>query len=135
MDTSRGTVLLVDDDDDFLAMGARALRAAGFSVHEAGDREEAFRCLDGLRPDVIVSDLMMGSLDDGFALARDIKHDARFTSVPVLIITSASHTRGFDFRPRSGADLNAMHADAFLEKPVVPSCLVEAVAKLAAAKR
>jgi len=135
MRKERRTVLLVDDDVDFLAIGERALNAVGFSVLTASGRDEAMARLEAEMPDVIVSDLMMGSLDEGFAFARELKSDTRYASIPVVIVTSVSRAMGFDFTPRSDADLSAMGADAFLEKPVTPSTLARTVADLAAAAR
>jgi hypothetical protein len=40
--------------------------------------------------------------------------------------------KGFDFRPRSPADLAAMHADAFFDKPVDPAALLAKVEELLA---
>ena len=125
-------VLLVDDDEDFLDVNAQALRAAGYDVLCASDSAEALAHLEARRPAVIVTDLMMDALDAGFSLARKLKEDPAYRAIRVLVVTSASSRMGFDFAPRSDAELEAMNADAFLQKPVRPAALVEKVSALAA---
>jgi CheY-like chemotaxis protein len=73
---------------------------------------------------------MMQSLDSGFTLAKAIKTDPRFSAIPVIIVTAVASQKGFDFRPRSAADLAAMHADAFFDKPVSPGALIAKVEEL-----
>ena len=50
--------------------------------------------------------------------------------MPVILVTAVSVQRGFDFRPRGAADLAAMHADAYFDKPVDPAALTAKVAEL-----
>jgi hypothetical protein len=50
--------------------------------------------------------------------------------VPVILVTAASSQRGFDFRPQSREDLEAMKVDAFFDKPVDPAVLVAKVKEL-----
>ena len=123
-------ILLVDDDDDFLAINRHLLEPAGYRVRCASGPDEAWNRIAEERPDLIITDLMMSNLDSGFSFAKRIKQDERCAAVPVIIITGVSSQAGFDFRPRSPADLAAMGADAFLEKPVQPKALLSRVAEL-----
>lgn len=123
-------VLMVDDDADFLEINRHILEPAGYRVRCAASPGEAWECLARERPDLIITDLMMSNLDSGFSLARQLKQDVRYAAVPLIIITGVTSQAGFDFRPRSAADLAAMGADAFLEKPVQSRALLERVAAL-----
>ena len=53
------------------------------------------------KPDLVITDLMMTSLDSGFLFARAIKEDPRYADIPVIIATSVSSALGLDFRPRT----------------------------------
>jgi CheY-like chemotaxis protein len=78
----------------------------------------------------VVTDLMMKALDSGFSFARTLKSDPRFATIPVVIVTAVSSQKGFDFHPKSPADLKAMNADAFFDKPVSPEALLAKVKEL-----
>lgn len=123
-------ILLVDDDTDFLEINRHVLEPAGYRTCCATSPNEALECIAQERPDLVITDLMMSNLDSGFSLARRLKQDERCAAVPVIIVTGVSSQAGFDFRPRSEADLAAMGADAFLEKPVQPKVLLSRVATL-----
>ena len=78
----------------------------------------------------MVTDLMMKALDSGFTFARALKADPRTAALPVIIVSAVSSQKGFDFRPRTDADLAAMGADAFFDKPVAPAALLAKVKEL-----
>jgi two-component system response regulator GlrR len=122
------SILLVDDDRDFLEMNRGVLEARGYRVRCAGDPRAALVAADAERPDLVVTDLMMDRLDAGFSLARAVKE--RHPGVPVILVTAVSVQRGYDFRPRGGVDLAAMHADAYFDKPVDPAALTAKIAEL-----
>ncbi len=62
--TGRGVVLLVEDEDAVRAFGERALTSRGYEVVCAFDGQEALRrIVSGLKPDVVVSDVMMPNMD------------------------------------------------------------------------
>ena len=62
------TVLLVDDDVDFIAQNRRALETAGFRVVEAHDGDEGFKVAQATPPDVIIVDVMMRTAHEGFEI-------------------------------------------------------------------
>lgn len=127
-------ILLVDDDPDFLDMTCHVLEAAGYRVATAPNPQAALDLLGRETPGLVVTDLMMTGLDSGFSLARQIKADPRLRGVPVIVATAIASRLGLDFAPRTSEDLSAMHADAFLEKPVLPADLLAAVHKLLAGR-
>ncbi len=127
---STRTILLVDDDHDFLEMTSHVLEAAGYRVVCTSDPAQALQLVAAERPALVVSDLMMKALDSGFSLARAIKADERLRTIPVILVTAIASRLGYDFTPRTPADLAAMGADAFFEKPVAPARLLAEVQRL-----
>jgi len=123
-------ILLVDDDYDFLEIHRIHLERAGYRVVTAADPERALQRMAEEKPDLIITDLMMTTLDSGFSLARAIKEDARYADIPVIIATSVSSALGLDFRPRSADEQAKMHADAYFDKPLDLPKLLETVAQL-----
>jgi len=123
-------ILLVDDDRDFLEMNRGILEAQGFRVDCYTDADQAWERMKGQVPDLVITDLMMKSLDSGFSLARKIKSDPRFADVPVIIVTAVASKRGFDFNPQSGKELEVMGCEAYFDKPVSPELLIAKVKEL-----
>ena len=128
------TILLVDDDKDFLELERRILESRGYNVVCFSDTRAALAALGAVgqpvKPALVVTDLMMTSLDSGFTFARALKADPRTAGLPVIIVSAVSSQKGFDFKPRTAADLDAMGADAFFDKPVVPEALLDKVKEL-----
>jgi putative two-component system response regulator len=91
--SSRGSLLIVDDDEGVRGLLARMLRVTGHSVAEAGSAEEAAEKLTRSTPDLILLDLQLpGKSGQEFLL--EIRADARFRLTPVVMITgAATHAR------------------------------------------
>jgi len=129
-------IVLVDDDRDFLEMNASVLASRGYAVRCFSDPQDALAAIrsgePGSMPSLVITDLMMKALDSGFSFARSLRADPRFAGVPAIIVSAVSSQKGFDFHPRTAADLAAMHADAFFDKPVDPAALLAKVEELLA---
>ena len=128
--TQAPLILVVDDDQDFLQMTRDALEAGGYRVACAHDADAALKVVLADRPALVITDLMMQSMGEGFSLSRRIKGSAGCADVPVIIVTAAGRRLGYDFVPRQPQDLVAMRADAFFEKPVPCEALLAKVGDL-----
>jgi DNA-binding response OmpR family regulator len=125
-------IMMVDDDLDFLDMNRAVLQGKGYKVLCFSDAHTAFEEMGRARPHLVVTDLVMKTLDSGFSLARQIRGDERFNEVPIIIVTAIGSRQGFDFNPRTPEELAAMRADAYFDKPVDPDVLVAKVEELLA---
>jgi CheY-like chemotaxis protein len=91
------TLLIVDDDDFGRETLGRILEAAGYSVLRAASGGEALRRLrHGPRPDLIVLDLLMPSVD-GWQVVRQQQRDPRLAPIPVVVVSAVD-----DALPRAG---------------------------------
>jgi CheY-like chemotaxis protein len=126
------TIVVVDDDRDFLELERSILVSAGYGVACYDDPQAALAAMaaPGGKPSLVITDLMMKALDAGFTFAKAVKGDPRFAEVPVIIVSAVASQKGFDFRPASAEDLAAMHANAFFDKPVAPAALLAKVKEL-----
>jgi len=124
------TILLLDDDVDFVAIGECVLRRGGYNVVCCHDTASAMGLLATQKVDLVITDLIMGSLDAGLAFAKEVRHDVRTKAIPILILTSVTSQKGYDLRPRNKEDLAAMNVDAYLDKPAKPQALLAKVAEL-----
>jgi len=110
------TVLIVDDDIDFLAQQKLQLEAAGFKVVSAESQTQAQKVIEDLHPDIAVLDLMMEHCDGGFALCYKIKK--MYPDVPVIIVTGVTSETSLSFDAATAEERSWVKADALLPKPI-----------------
>ena len=110
------------------------LERAGYRVTTAAEPQQALKKMAEEQPDLVISDLMMTSLDSGFSFARTVKEDMRYGDVPVILATSVSSTVGLDFRPRTAEETAQMKVDAYFDKPLAPDKLLAKISELLAAR-
>jgi two-component system sensor histidine kinase/response regulator len=82
-------ILLVDDEDTFLSIAARALRSNGYEVVEAPDGLEAWALAQWTRFDLVITDNRMPHLSGAELVARLRE---RQPTLPILRL-SGSHDR------------------------------------------
>ncbi|HNS96211.1 MAG TPA: response regulator [Polyangiaceae bacterium] len=125
-------VYLVDDDVDYCEVNRTVLESAGYRAVCFPGPKEALLEAERNPPDLIITDMMMGSLDDGLRLSRSLRDHASLCHIPVLLVTGLVRELGLDIVPRDSQDLEALNASAFLEKPTSPSRLLQEVRRLLA---
>jgi CheY-like chemotaxis protein len=116
MERKTGTILIVDDDPDFLEQMRMQVSAMGYRVLSADGRARAEEILAGERPDLAILDLMMENVDDGFVLSHRIKKIT--PPIPVILVTAVKSETGMDFDLTSGDERPWIRADAILSKPI-----------------
>ena len=83
------SVLIVDDDEALRETMAEALGDEGFTVACSAHGLDALKLLrSGLRPDVILLDLMMPVMD-GWSFREQQSRDPALASIPVVVVTAA----------------------------------------------
>ena len=81
-------ILVIDDEPGITELLSDILESYGHPVLVAGDAEEALNILQLQRPDVVLVDIMMPSVD-GLSLALALRHHPVARAVP-LVAMSAS---------------------------------------------
>lgn len=119
-------ILVVDDNRDLVWLIKETL-SSEYAVREAFNAEEALALMDQQTPDLIITDIMMPSMD-GFALISRIKSD-KFTRHIPLIVVSAKVSES---EQAEGLDLGA---DVYLTKPFSSVVLHSVVNRLMANKK
>lgn len=126
--TDKKTVLLVDDDVDFMAQQKMMLEASGYGVVTAASQREAEKIIEGTRPDVAIVDLMMENMDAGFVLCYHIKK--RYPATPVILVTAVTSETGLEFDASTEEERLWLKADAVLAKPVRAEQLLREIERL-----
>lgn len=79
-------VLLIDDNDDFRFYIKDNLRFS-YIIHEANNGMRGWEQVLTLKPDLVVTDIMMPGMS-GLELCAKIKSDKRFAHIPVILLTA-----------------------------------------------
>lgn len=112
----RGTIFIVDDDQQLRETLVALLVAEGFVVHSAGDGASALQLFAQATPDLIVVDLLMPGMH-GQTFVQKVR-GIETRHIPIIIMTAL----------RGWAQQKASGADAFLEKPFDLDTLLGAIA-------
>jgi CheY-like chemotaxis protein len=89
--TSAGRALLVDDDEVVRRGVRQALEPIGWKVTEAENGQVAVGSLVAARPDVIILDLLMPTMD-GFEFLDELRGRPDWQDIPVVVITAKDLT-------------------------------------------
>ena len=118
----KATILVVDDDLVFVEAVSAVLESR-FRVRTAANGTEALARIAEERPDAILLDVMMDHLSEGFELARRLKEDPATSQIAVIMLTAVDEVYNF----RMEVEESYVPHDAYLEKPVEPERLLEAI--------
>lgn len=98
---SHARILVVDDEPKLVRLVREVLTATGFEVVSTGNGESAIEMAALEQPDLILLDIVLSGVTDGYAVARRVRE---FSDVPIIMLTAKAREsdllRGFD----SGAD-------------------------------
>ena len=105
----QGRILIIDDDPDITEAMTVVLENKGYEVRSARDGNEGMERLKEARPDLIILDVMMRTSQEGFEFSREIKHNAQFKDIPILMLTAVKEKKGLDFKsePATGTRILA----------------------------
>jgi two-component system response regulator MprA len=102
--TERKTRLLVVDDEqaivDFIKLG---MRYEGFQVEHASDGYIAIDLAQRVRPDVIILDVMLPTMD-GLEVCRRLRESEATANIPILMLTAKDEVRDRVTGLEAGAD-------------------------------
>jgi chemosensory pili system protein ChpA (sensor histidine kinase/response regulator) len=121
-DRSGLCVMVVDDSVTVRKVTSRLLERQGFEVLLAKDGVEAVAQLQERRPDVMLLDIEMPRMD-GFEVAQHVRHDERYSALPIIMISSRTGQKHRDRATQIGVD-------RFLGKPFQESDLLASIQEL-----
>jgi len=111
--TTKGKVLIIDDDPDLCAALHAALAADGFVVYTAGDGSLGLEMMREEKPDLVFLDIIMRGPVEGVWVSEEIYADPQLRQVPVVMLTSIVDSEYAGYFPTD----RPLCADMFLDKP------------------
>lgn len=126
-------ILIIDDDPDIVEAMRVVLESRSHKVTSAKSGAEGLKKIKLEKPDLVILDVMMETMDKGFEVARVIKNDRDTGGIPILMLTAIKDKIGMDFKKEAG-DEAWLPVDDYVEKPLKPQELLEKVERLLKAK-
>lgn len=112
---SKPHILVIEDEEDILALIQYNLIKAGYRVDCVTSGEEGLARAAALHPDLVILDLMLPGIN-GFEVCRRLRADSGTASLPVIMLTA----KGEDADIVAGLEIGA---DDYLPKPFSPQVL------------
>ena len=113
-------ILVIDDDEDVIALLRHHLTDAGYEVVYALSGVEGLAIAVRDVPDLIISDVRMPEFD-GFGLLAALRANSPTRAMPIVFLTILDDSESLTRAMRLGVD-------AYLHKPVQRNALLETVA-------
>jgi len=132
MENAKAKILMIDDDPDFKAAVTRILQSSYYEVVTAANVTEGRKKILEEKPDLILLDIMMDSLFDGFALCHAIKTEKELSAAkdtPVIHVSAVKEKTGARFQFQGG-DEGLKCPDDYLDKPVKAEELIARIEAL-----
>jgi len=121
------TVLIIDDDPDYVVAVSALLTSAGYEVHSAPDGTAGLREARALVPDLVLLDVMMTERTEGLTTLQQIRAVPELATTRVAVISSLyAELPILQVSPDAGG----VAADLCLPKPVDPARLLAEAARL-----
>jgi Lrp/AsnC family transcriptional regulator, regulator for asnA, asnC and gidA len=120
------SILVADDDPDFVEVLRLALGAEGFRVTSASNGEEALALMRVNKPDLVILDVMMQGMLDGLRTAKEMRTDGDLRAIPILMVSSITDSAFAALLPKE----ESLPVDNFLVKPVDMSLLLAETRRL-----
>ena len=128
----KAKILVIDDDPDFVKVVSMMLESGPYTVVTAKDPQEGKEKLFAEKPDLILLDIMMDSLFDGYSLCNDIKTSQEyeeFREVPIIFCSAVKEIAGSRFN--FGTEQQSLTGpDDYIDKPVQSEDLFARIEKL-----
>ncbi len=115
------TILIIDDDPDIRSAIRIVLEAAGFSVGEASSGKDGLAVALKIRPDAVIVDLMMETVDAGSRLSQALKQQGY--AGPIYLLSAAGDSVRFNL------DARELGLAGIFQKPIDHGILVTTLRK------
>ena len=125
-------ILIIDDDEDFRISIRTLLESHNYHVVEAESGKQGLKKIKTEKPDLIVLDIMMETIDEGYLLNQLIKFQKEYEdykNMPILMVSSIQQDPLSRF-PKAMGEVEMITPDYYLTKPVDIPIFLEMVKEL-----
>lgn len=116
-------ILIIEDDDFFRGLIAKKLLFEEFDVYMASNGEEGLAKVKEQKPDLVLLDMLLPSMD-GFEVLAKIKEDSVLATTVVIIASNLVEKEDIDRAMKMGA------IDYMIKSQYTPEMIIEKVKKV-----
>jgi len=113
-------ILIVEDEGISRTLLMATLEKAGYQVFQAKDGEDAFSVAKAVRPELIISDVVMPEMD-GSRLIKRVRQSEFGKKIPFIILTAHNQMQGY---------FELMDVEDFITKPFDPEDLISRIERV-----
>ena len=117
---SAKTILIIEDDEQFLGFVSELLTSEGFEILKAENGKEGIALLEDNQPDLILTDLLMPE-KDGVRVISEVR--SKFSHIPVVAMSGGQSV----FSPVFLEAASSLGASETLTKPFTEEELLETI--------
>jgi DNA-binding response OmpR family regulator len=117
---NQARLLIVEDQLDIRKLIRLTLDIGDYELHEAENGESGWHMVRALRPNLVLLDVMMPGMLDGYQVCRKIKDEPGLAGTVVILLTARGQQADIEAGRAAGAD-------AYLIKPFSPLELIDTV--------
>ncbi|PKN67884.1 MAG: response regulator [Deltaproteobacteria bacterium HGW-Deltaproteobacteria-15] len=121
-------ILMIDDDRDLVQSIRIVLESRNYTVRSAFSGKDGYARIQEKTPNLIILDVMMATDTEGFDLAYKLRHDPRYQSIPIIMVTAFPKKMAEEGPDKFQHILGeSWPVSQFIEKPVDPELLLSSV--------
>lgn len=121
MSQQKATILLVEDNPAISQLVSFKLKKNGFDFHHRANGKEGFEALQELKPDLVILDVMLPSMN-GFEILLQLRLNEELGDTKVIMLTSKNRVgdleKGFSLK-----------VEDYIAKPFKPAELIMRIEK------
>lgn len=125
-------ILIIDDDEDFRISIRTLLQSQKYDTVEADSGKQGLEKIKTEKPDLILLDIMMETMEEGYLLNQVIKFQKQYEDykdVPILMVSSIQEDPLSRF-PAAAGQVDMITPDYYFSKPVDIPKILETIKKL-----
>ena len=119
--TSTKKTLIIADDEPTIRLLVSSILGKSYNMLTAADGQEVLDTVSQNKPDLILMDIMMPTMD-GYSACASLKKDPRTADIPVVMLTGVGHELNKVLAEQMGAD-------GYITKPFTSEELKDTVKK------
>ena len=121
-------ILIIDDDRDLVNTIRIILESNEYAVRSAYNGKEGYGKVEEKIPDLILLDVMMATVTEGFDLAYKLQNNPKYKEIPIVMLTSFPQKMAEEGPEKFQHILGeTWPVSRFCEKPIDPEKLISII--------
>ncbi len=96
-------ILIIEDETMLQEALISKMTSEGFAVRGCTNAKDAFKLMEEIKPDLILTDLVIGNVD-GFEILRMLKENFHYRKIPVFVLTNLTEGEDSERAKALGAE-------------------------------